>query len=117
MHRDDLRAALRLVQHGASSAFHGCVVTGNDRVAKLSVVGVGMRSHAGVATQLFETLANAGRAAALVSTSEIKISVLVPEDRAGKLCHQCCIEASGSTRLSRPEVLTHFWRQSDSGFL
>jgi len=52
---------------------------GNDRVAKLSIVGVGMRSHAGVATRLFETLATAGTAIHLVSTSEIKISVLIPE--------------------------------------
>jgi aspartate kinase len=78
VHRDDYSQVLRLVQD-AAHAHPGCVVVGNDRVAKLSIVGVGMRSHAGVATRLFETLANAGAAMHLVSTSEIKISVLIPE--------------------------------------
>ncbi len=78
VHRDDYAAALRLVQ-GAAAAHPRSAVTGSDRVAKLSIVGVGMRSHAGVATKLFETLANAGVPMRLVSTSEIKISVLVPE--------------------------------------
>ena len=69
------------VVNKAVEAFAGAAVAGNDRVAKLSVVGVGMRSHAGVATQLFETLATARVPLLLVSTSEIKISVLVPEER------------------------------------
>ena len=56
-------------------------MTSDDKVAKLAVVGVGMRSHAGVATQLFESLARQGVKALLISTSEIKIAVLVPEDQ------------------------------------
>ena len=80
MHRDDYAQTLRLMNR-AAEAHPGALVTGNDRVAKLSVVGVGMRSHAGVATQLFETLAGASVPLQLVSTSEIKISVLVPEDK------------------------------------
>jgi aspartate kinase len=55
-------------------------VLGDNRVAKLSAVGVGMRSHAGVATRLFDVLARENIRVRLVSTSEIKISVLVPED-------------------------------------
>jgi aspartate kinase len=78
VHRDDYTQVFRLVQN-AARAHSGCFVVGNDRVAKLSIVGVGMRSHAGVATRLFETLANAGAVMHLVSTSEIKISVLIPE--------------------------------------
>ncbi len=54
-------------------------VTGNDRVAKISVVGVGMRSHAGIATRLFAALAAEGINVRLVATSEIKVSVLVDE--------------------------------------
>ena len=54
-------------------------VLGNDRAVKISVVGVGMRSHAGVATRMFETLAREGINVRMVSTSEIKISVLVEE--------------------------------------
>ncbi len=79
VHRDDYAQTLRLVNK-AVEAYPSASVAGNDRVAKLSLVGVGMRSHAGVATQLFETLARAGVPLQLVSTSEIKISVLVPED-------------------------------------
>jgi aspartate kinase len=54
-------------------------VLGDDRTVKISVVGVGMRSHAGVATTMFETLAREGINVRMVSTSEIKISVLVDE--------------------------------------
>ncbi len=78
VHRDDYAAALRLVKEAAVH-FAGVQVNGNDRVAKLSVVGVGMRSHAGVATRLFETLAAESINVRMVSTSEIKISVLVDE--------------------------------------
>jgi aspartate kinase len=78
VHRDDYPAALKLAGT-ASEEFAGASVTGNDRVAKLAVVGVGMRSHAGVATQLFEALARESINVRMVSTSEIKISVLVDE--------------------------------------
>jgi aspartate kinase len=78
VNRDDYPQVMRMVQE-ATRAHSGCSVTGNDRVAKLSIVGVGMRSHAGVATRLFETLAKAGASMHLISTSEIKISVLIPE--------------------------------------
>ena len=79
VNRDDYAQVFRLVQT-AAGVHSGCFVVGNDRVAKLSIVGVGMRSHAGVATQLFGMLANANVPLHLVSTSEIKISVLVPEE-------------------------------------
>ena len=78
VHRDDFAAALRLVRE-AAGAHAGAQVTGNDRVAKLSVVGVGMRSHAGVATRLFETLARESTRVRMITTSEIRISVLVEE--------------------------------------
>lgn len=78
VHRDDFAAALKLSAK-AVEQFSGATVTGNDRVAKLSVVGVGMRSHAGVATRLFEVLANESINVRMISTSEIKISVLVDE--------------------------------------
>jgi aspartate kinase len=79
VHRDDYAQALRLVRMAAAK-YKECAVTGNDRVAKLSIVGVGMRSHAGVATQFFKALADEKVPLHLVSTSEIKISVLIPED-------------------------------------
>ena len=49
----------------------------DERIAKLSVVGVGMRTHSGVAAKMFETLAKEGINIEMISTSEIKISVLI----------------------------------------
>jgi aspartate kinase len=54
-------------------------VIGGDRIAKVSVVGVGMRSHVGIASQMFRTLAEEGINIQMISTSEIKISVVVDE--------------------------------------
>ena len=54
-------------------------VSGDDKIVKISVVGVGMRSHAGIATTMFETLADEGINIQMISTSEIKISVVVDE--------------------------------------
>ena len=52
----------------------------NSKVAKISVVGVGMRSHAGVAATMFRALADRGINIQAISTSEIKISVMIDED-------------------------------------
>ena len=53
---------------------------GDDDVVKISVVGVGMRSHAGIAQQMFQTLAERGINIQVISTSEIKVSVLIAEE-------------------------------------
>ncbi|MFW5834886.1 MAG: aspartate kinase [Pseudomonadota bacterium] len=59
----------------------GCTRVDSDKgMVKLSVVGVGMRSHAGVAHQMFRVLAEKGINIRAISTSEIKISVLIPDD-------------------------------------
>jgi len=85
VHRDDHAAALAAVRAavvGSAIAVAGlpvALVSGDATVAKLSVVGVGMRSHAGVATRLFATLAAENINVRLVATSEIKVSVLVDE--------------------------------------
>ena len=60
----------------------GGTVELDDRIAKLSVVGVGMRTHSGVAATLFDALAKAGINLELISTSEIKISVVIAKDKA-----------------------------------
>jgi aspartate kinase len=60
----------------------GGSVTLDDKIAKLSVVGVGMRTHSGVASTLFSALADAGINLELISTSEIKISVVIAKDKA-----------------------------------
>ena len=54
-------------------------VSGDNQIAKVSIVGVGMRSHAGVATRVFDALAAEGINIQMISTSEIKISVVVAE--------------------------------------
>ncbi len=87
VHRDDFLEAQRLAQK-ITDEFPAARLTADDKVAKLAVVGVGMRSHAGVATQLFESLARQGVKALLISTSEIKIAVLVPEDKL-ESCVKC----------------------------
>jgi aspartate kinase len=78
VNREEYRQALVIaeklvVELGATSA------QGDNKIAKLSIVGVGMRSHIGVANKMFMTLANEGIAIQLISTSEIKISVLIDE--------------------------------------
>jgi aspartate kinase len=90
VHRDDFKRALELTR-GAAARYVGAAVAGDDRVAKLAVVGSGMRSHAGVAATLFGTLGTEGINVRLVSTSEIKISVLVAEkdlERAVRALHK-----------------------------
>jgi aspartate kinase len=52
----------------------------DSKVAKISVVGVGMRSHAGIAATMFHSLADRGINIQAISTSEIKVSVLIDED-------------------------------------
>ena len=76
--REDFGQVMALAGDAAKK-LGGDEVLGDDRVARISVVGVGMRSHAGIATRLFETLAREGINVRMVSTSEIKISVLVDE--------------------------------------
>src|ERR671914_3097493 len=54
-------------------------VSGDERIAKVSIVGMGMRSHAGIAAQMFRTLAEEGINIQMISTSEIKITVVIDE--------------------------------------
>ena len=56
----------------------------NDNVCKLSIVGAGMQTNAGVATKMFEALYEAGININMISTSEIKISVLIDEEDSEK---------------------------------
>jgi aspartate kinase len=54
-------------------------VRGDDSIVKVSIVGVGMRSHAGIASKMFDVLAREGINIQMISTSEIKISVVLNE--------------------------------------
>jgi aspartate kinase len=78
IHRDDFDEAMTHTR-AAAEAIGAQQVLGNKGVVKISVVGVGMRSHAGTATEMFRTLAGEGINVRMVSTSEIKISVIVEE--------------------------------------
>ena len=62
----------------------GKEIVSNNKVVKVSLVGVGMRSHAGVASKMFETLAENNINIQMISTSEIKISVLIQEEQLEK---------------------------------
>jgi aspartate kinase len=76
--RSDYREAMDIVRSSATEMQAGNVV-GDDRIVKVSAVGVGMRSHAGVATRMFDALAAEGINIQMISTSEIKISVVLDE--------------------------------------
>jgi aspartate kinase len=76
--RGDYDRALSVVQEAADALGAGPVV-GDAKIVKVSVVGVGMRSHAGVATQMFAALAKENINIQMISTSEIKISVVLDE--------------------------------------
>ena len=78
VHRDEYARVIEFLESrreelGATS------VGGDDRIVKLSIVGVGMRSHAGIASRMFRALSDAGINLRLITTSEIKISVVIDE--------------------------------------
>ncbi|MBS0204911.1 MAG: aspartate kinase [Planctomycetes bacterium] len=117
--QDDLAEALTAAQQavqllGAGKVHHG------TNVAKVSVVGAGMRTHTGVAAQMFKSLCDAGVNIQMITTSEIKISVLVDRDQKeaalqavheGFALHQ--ERAAAPTigyRQSSPETKTHVSR-------
>ncbi|MCO5762815.1 MAG: aspartate kinase [Chromatiaceae bacterium] len=78
VHRNDYQRALAILKETAES-MSARQVMGDDRIAKISIVGVGMRSHAGIASKMFAALAKEGINIRMISTSEIKISVVVDE--------------------------------------
>ena len=78
VHRDDHARTLEIVRANASQ-WGMSEVTGDDRIVKISLVGVGMRSHAGIASRMFQALATENINIQMISTSEIKISVVVDE--------------------------------------
>ncbi|MFP4146238.1 MAG: aspartate kinase [Halorhodospira sp.] len=78
VHKRDYTSTLELVR-GTAEQLGAREVFGDDKIAKLSLVGVGMRSHAGVANTMFQALSNEGINIQMISTSEIKISVVVEE--------------------------------------
>jgi len=78
VHRNDYQKTKAILDEVCSS-LGAKQVTGDDSIVKISIVGVGMRSHAGIASTMFKTLADEGINIRMISTSEIKISVVVDE--------------------------------------
>ena len=78
VHRNDYQKTLSLLEPVVRHIKARGIVSG-DRIAKVSVIGVGMRSHAGIASSMFRTLAEEGINIEMISTSEIKISVVIDE--------------------------------------
>lgn len=78
-------------------------VSGSESIAKVSIVGVGMRNHAGVAKTMFHTLATEGINVMMISTSEIKISVVI-EEKYTELAVRALHEAFGLDGTHRPRV-------------
>lgn len=78
VHRNDFAKAMDIVKTTAAG-IGAREVTGDDKIAKVSIVGVGMRSHVGVARKMFETLSKENINLQMISTSEIKISVVVED--------------------------------------
>src|SRR5690349_749454 len=97
IHENDLESAKKLLAP-VITELKAVQLIAKSGVAKLSVVGIGMRSHSGVAAKLFDCLGRGGINIQLISTSEIKIAVVINEDeadQAARLTH----EAFGLARL------------------
>lgn len=78
VHRNDYEATQKVLEKVVSE-LGAREVVGDNKIAKVSIVGVGMRSHAGVASKMFDTLADENINIQMISTSEIKVSVVIAE--------------------------------------
>jgi aspartate kinase len=75
--KNDVAKTMRILKDQVQPHIKCREVTSDDRIAKVSIVGLGMRSHAGIAAQMFRTLAEEGINIQMISTSEIKITVVI----------------------------------------
>jgi aspartate kinase len=79
VHKNEMNKALSILRDKVQGHIQAREISGDDKIAKVSVVGVGMRSHVGIASQMFRTLAEEGINIQMISTSEIKIAVVIEE--------------------------------------
>ncbi len=79
VHKNEMNKALAILRDKVQGHIGAREISGDDKIAKVSVVGVGMRSHVGIASQMFRTLAEEGINIQMISTSEIKIAVVIDE--------------------------------------
>ena len=91
VHQNDMQKTLAILNDKVKDHVKAREISGDNKIAKLSIVGVGMRSNVGVASKMFRTLAEEGINISTISTSEIKISVILEEkflDKAVKSLHK-----------------------------
>jgi len=79
VHRNEYQKALDVLNRQVKEHIKASDITGDNKVCKVSLVGVGMRTHAGIASKMFRTLSEEGINIQMISTSEIKIAVVVDE--------------------------------------
>jgi aspartate kinase len=79
VHRNELDKTLEVLERSVKNQIGAREIRADAKVAKVSAVGIGMRSHVGIAAQMFETLFNEGINIQMISTSEIKISVIIDD--------------------------------------
>ena len=84
VNRTDLDKTLKVLNEEVKDEIGAKEISGNSEVVKVSLVGVGMRSHAGVASLMFQTLAENNINIQMISTSEIKVSVLIQDQHLEK---------------------------------
>ena len=79
VNRTEYQKALDVLAVERGKGFKAREIIGDNRICKVSVVGIGMRSHVGIASKMFKTLADEGINIQMISTSEIKISIVIDE--------------------------------------
>jgi len=79
VNRNEYQKALAVLEQTRGNGLEAREIIGDNRICKVSVVGIGMRSHVGIASKLFKTLADEGINIQMISTSEIKVSVVIDE--------------------------------------
>ncbi len=103
VHRNEYAKAIEILRN-VQAHIGAREVSGDDKIVKVSVVGVGMRSHVGIASAMFRTLAEEGINIQMISTSEIKISVVIDEkylELAVRVLHKAFnLEQSGTPLLA-----------------
>ncbi|TXL66917.1 aspartate kinase [Zeimonas arvi] len=94
VHRNEYQRAMDVLNNKVKPAINAGDVIGDPKIAKVSVVGIGMRSHVGLASLMFRTLSEEGINIQMISTSEIKISVVI-EDKYMELAVRALHKAFG----------------------
>ena len=99
VHRNEYQKAIDVLESKVKDHIGAKQIVGDPKIAKVSIVGIGMRSHVGIASLMFRTLAEEGINIQMISTSEIKISVVV-EDKYMELAVRALHKAFGLEQVA-----------------